>query len=208
MAFKFVPVAAAVALVAAVSNGTAIVTATDLETITSCAPDVTDCPAKSASPVPSSEAPSKEAEASTAVVTSTDVETITSCAPDVTDCPAKSKSASPAPSSEAPAPSKEEETVTVTSCPSSTGNVTTGTASAPAEEKPSKEATGTVSAPAEETTLVTVIEGVTVTVVGGSNSTGVIESTPTNTGVEIVNAANVYSIGGAVMALAAGALLL
>lgn len=58
--------------------------ATEQITITSCAPTVTDCPARS------TEVSSKVHSFTQSTVYSTDYETITSCAPEVTNCPAES----------------------------------------------------------------------------------------------------------------------
>lgn len=58
--------------------------ATEQITITSCAPTVTDCPARS------TEVSSKVHSFTQSTVYSTEYETITSCAPEVTNCPAES----------------------------------------------------------------------------------------------------------------------
>lgn len=58
--------------------------ATEQVTITSCAPTVTDCPARS------TEVSSKVHSFTQSTIYSTEYETITSCAPEVTNCPAES----------------------------------------------------------------------------------------------------------------------
>ena len=77
--------AAAVFFAGAVMAGTEVaestVYSTEYQTITSCAPDVTNCPARTST---------KVHPMTTSTVFSTTVHTITSCAPEVTNCPARS----------------------------------------------------------------------------------------------------------------------
>jgi hypothetical protein len=77
--------AAALFFAGAVMAGTEVaestVYSTEYQTITSCAPDVTNCPARTST---------KVHPLTTSTVFSTTVHTITSCAPEVTNCPARS----------------------------------------------------------------------------------------------------------------------
>ncbi|CAK7230126.1 hypothetical protein SCUCBS95973_007465 [Sporothrix curviconia] len=77
--------AAAIFFAGAVMAGTEVaestVYSTEYQTITSCAPDVTNCPARTST---------KVHPLTTSTVFSTTVHTITSCAPEVTNCPARS----------------------------------------------------------------------------------------------------------------------
>lgn len=78
--------AAALFFAGAVMAGTesaaeSTVYSTEYQTITSCAPDVTNCPARTST---------KVHPLTTSTVYSTTVHTITSCAPEVTNCPARS----------------------------------------------------------------------------------------------------------------------
>ncbi|CAK7228047.1 hypothetical protein SBRCBS47491_006773 [Sporothrix bragantina] len=77
--------AAALFFAGAVMAGTEVaestVYSTEYQTITSCAPEVTNCPARVST---------KVHPLTTSTVYSTTVHTITSCAPEVTNCPARS----------------------------------------------------------------------------------------------------------------------
>ncbi|KAI4796088.1 hypothetical protein E4T44_06238 [Aureobasidium sp. EXF-8845] len=100
MRFAVVASALFAGLVAAAPAVTQTVHATEVQTITSCGPEVTNCPARSAStmavvPTSSVVAPiaaqnvSSVAMPSTVTLYSTKAVTITSCAASVTDCPAR-----------------------------------------------------------------------------------------------------------------------
>jgi hypothetical protein len=74
----------AAALFAGAASAGSTVYSTDWFTITSCAPEVTNCPARS-TVVSSTVYP-----VTTSTIYTTTVHTITSCAPEVTNCPARS----------------------------------------------------------------------------------------------------------------------
>ncbi|TIA09444.1 hypothetical protein D6C80_08636 [Aureobasidium pullulans] len=104
MRFAVVASALFAGLVAAAPAITETVHSTAVETITSCGPEVTNCPARSASaatsaPVVPTSAPvvaavqnttASAAGPSTVTLYSTQAVTITSCGPEVTNCPARS----------------------------------------------------------------------------------------------------------------------
>ncbi|CAK7264199.1 hypothetical protein SEPCBS119000_000867 [Sporothrix epigloea] len=77
--------AAALFFAGAVMAGTEVaestIYSTEYETITSCAPEVTNCPARTNT---------KVHPLTTSTVFSTTIHTITSCAPEITNCPARS----------------------------------------------------------------------------------------------------------------------
>ncbi|THW95061.1 hypothetical protein D6D12_01022 [Aureobasidium pullulans] len=103
MRFAIVASALFAGLVAAAPAITETVHSTAVETITSCGPEVTNCPARSASaatsaPVVPTSAPvvaavqnttAPAAGPSTVTLYSTQAVTITSCGPEVTNCPAR-----------------------------------------------------------------------------------------------------------------------
>lgn len=153
MRFAIVASALFAGLVAAAPAITETVHSTAVETITSCGPEVTNCPARSASaatsaPVVPTSAPvvaavqnttAPAAGPSTVTLYSTQAVTITSCGPEVTNCPARTSQSSwvvgttvipvnvNAASSSAPFAMKNS---TATYQPTGTGAVGTGVATA------------------------------------------------------------------------------
>jgi hypothetical protein len=86
---RFITVVASLLASAILAQSTSTALVTDVETITSCPPDVKDCPGRHTST--SAPAPLMTDEPLTSTALVTEVETITSCPPDVTDCPLRTK---------------------------------------------------------------------------------------------------------------------
>ena len=125
---------------------------TSVYTITSCAPEATDCPAKMGQATnevisytticPVTEGPASTGAPAQSTVYETEELTITSCPPEVTDCPASKTKTHPAPSTttapEGPMTTStiyETSKYTITSCPPEVPNCPVGSKTSTVIEK-------------------------------------------------------------------------